>query len=122
MHGRQKSRDFKEHLMRVTNSFMDEPAVPEAWVRLANALMFGPMGTTPASHASQGYDSSSGNGAVLERRRKWLDRLAQWLDGVDNWFWRQQQRQREAHLAQAKDIFDLEERMRRLERSGGRNY
>jgi len=108
--------------MRVTNSFLDEAAVPEAWVRLANALMFGPLGTTPASHGSQGYDSFSGNATVHGPRHKWIERLDQWLDRVGNWFWRQAQRQREAYLAQAKDIFDLEERMRCLERSGGRNY
>lgn len=108
--------------MRVTNSFFDEPAVPEAWVRLANALMFGPLGNASASYGSPGYGSFSCDDAASVPRRKWVDRLGNWLDRLDNWFWRQRQREREAYLAQATDIFDLEERMRRLERSGGRSY
>lgn len=36
---------------------------------------------------------------------------------LDRWFWRQTQREREAYLAGARDIYDLEERIRRLERS-----
>jgi hypothetical protein len=108
--------------MQVTNSFFDEPAVPEAWMRLANALMFGPLGSTPARYGPPGYGSFSHDGSGSEPRRKWLDRLDHWLDRLDNWFWRQRQRERDAYLAQAMDLFDLEQRMRRLERSGGRNY
>jgi len=108
--------------MRATNSFLDEPAIPEAWVRLANTLMIGPQAGTPVSYGSPGHGSFSRDGTASEPRRRWLHRLDQWLGRLDNWFWRQQQRQREAYLAQATDIFDLEERMRRLERSGGRSY
>ena len=108
--------------MRAANSFLDEPVVPEAWVGFANALMCGPLGGTPASYGSAKYGSLPSDGTTSEPRRKWLDRLDQWLGRLDDWFWRQQQRQREAYLAQATDIFDLEERMRRLERSGGRSY
>jgi hypothetical protein len=39
-----------------------------------------------------------------------------WLDRLDNWFARQEQREREAYLAQSADIFELEQRIRRLER------
>lgn len=34
---------------------------------------------------------------------------------IENWIWRQQQREREAYLADATDIADLEARMRVLE-------
>ena len=40
------------------------------------------------------------------------------LDRLDGWFTRQEQRQREAYLAQAQDIHDLERRMLHLERHG----
>ena len=44
-------------------------------------------------------------------RRSWLGRL-------DNWFWKQETKRREAYLAQSADIFDLEQRMRRLDQGG----
>jgi hypothetical protein len=44
------------------------------------------------------------------------------LERLDRWFWRQQVRDREAYLAGAQDIFELEERIRRLERSVGSRY
>ena len=39
-----------------------------------------------------------------------------WLARLDAWFYRQQQRDREAWLAQSQDIFELEERLRQLDR------
>ena len=44
------------------------------------------------------------------------------FERIDRWFWRQQMRDREAYLAGAQDIFELEERLRRLERSVGSRY
>ena len=38
------------------------------------------------------------------------------LDRIDTWFWKQELKSREAFLAQAVDIVDLEQRMRWLER------
>lgn len=45
-----------------------------------------------------------------------------WLDRLDQWAWRQTQRQREAYLAESTDLVDLERRMRTLERNVGRRY
>ena len=39
------------------------------------------------------------------------------LDRLDAWFWRQRQRAHESYLAQSQDVFELERRMRDLERS-----
>ena len=47
--------------------------------------------------------------SVPEPRRGWLDRL-------DAWFWRREQKAREAYLARSTDVFDLERRIRDLER------
>ena len=44
------------------------------------------------------------------------------LERLDRWFWRQQLREREAYLSGARDIFELEDRIRRLERSVGSRY
>jgi len=43
-------------------------------------------------------------------------RLSKWLNAFDNWLYRQQVKQRETYLAQSKDIFELEARLRHLER------
>lgn len=40
-----------------------------------------------------------------------------WMDRLDRWFWSLEQKRRDAYLAQAVDIVDLEQRMRKLERS-----
>jgi Protein of unknown function (DUF3563) len=48
-------------------------------------------------------------------RRSWLDRLDQWL-------WKYEQRAVEAHLAKAKDVYDLEARIRDLERGALYRY
>jgi hypothetical protein len=45
------------------------------------------------------------------------------MDRLDRWLWRQEAREREAYLAGSKDVYELEERIRRMERSvGGRYY
>ena len=58
-------------------------------------------------------DSSLANsfGNAFRKSRSWLSR-------VDTWFWKQEMKRREAFLAQSADIFDLERRMRMLERGG----
>ena len=44
------------------------------------------------------------------------------LGRLETWIWRQQQREREAYLAEATDIADLEARMRVLELRQLRNH
>ena len=41
---------------------------------------------------------------------------AGWLDRLDAWAWRRSQRAREAYLAEAVDLADLERRLQDLER------
>ena len=43
-------------------------------------------------------------------------RLSKWLNAFDNWLYQQQVKQREAFLAESQDIFELEARIRHLER------
>ena len=91
--------------MKATNSF-DEPGLTGAWTLLAHALMFNPLQV-----AGERYADASRVGPAPKQRIGWLERL-------DRWLWQLEQRGREAYLAQAKDIYELEERMRHLERSG----
>jgi hypothetical protein len=44
------------------------------------------------------------------------------LARIDAWFWRQRQREMEADLAQSQDVFELERRIRDLERDIGSRY
>ena len=50
------------------------------------------------------------------RRRKPAAVRLHALDRLDRWFWRQRQKDRDAYLAGATDIADVERRLRDLER------
>ena len=65
-----------------------------------------PQATQPV--ASKPVESFSARGGLLAR--------------LESWIWRQQQREREAYLAEATDIADLEARMRVLEVRRLRNH
>jgi hypothetical protein len=59
--------------------------------------------------------------SVAPTRSNGKDQLSL-MERFDRWLWKQHVRDREAYLADAQDIFDLEERIRRLERSVGSCY
>ncbi len=59
--------------------------------------------------------ANEGPGKAPVCRRSLLERL-------DHWFWVQQQREVEAYLAKATDVFDLEARIRALDRKGPHPY
>lgn len=63
----------------------------------------------PDSPSANSLGNSFANS--LAKSRSWLTRL-------DTWLWKQEMKRREAFLAQSADIFDLERRMRMLERAG----
>ena len=44
-------------------------------------------------------------------------RRRRWLEGIDRWFSRARQRDVESYLAQSRDVFELERRIRDLERA-----
>jgi len=44
-------------------------------------------------------------------------RRGSWLDRIDEWFWQQRLNDREAYLAGARDIAEVEARLRELDRS-----
>ena len=87
--------------------------------RLTHGILFDANERAQLDRAKRAnaYDSSFANslgtsfGNAVRKSRSWLSR-------VDTWFWKQEMKRREAFLAQSADIFDLERRMRMLERSG----
>jgi Protein of unknown function (DUF3563) len=93
--------------MRVSTPTAADPGFIALCIQLAQATLSDVMPSTAGDDAAA--RSSRTNGANSAQRPSWTDRL-------NDWFYRQQLNQREAYLAQATDIFDLELRMRRLER------
>jgi hypothetical protein len=91
--------------MKGTSTFVNDAGFIGAWAKLAHALAF----------PGQQLDSAPARAKRSEVRPGILERL-------DRWFWQQEQREREAYLAKAQDVYDLEERIRRLERSVGSRY
>jgi len=54
--------------------------------------------------------------ALPPKRAPFGSAVQRWLDALDSWSYRQRVKEREAYLAQAHDVFDVERRMRELER------
>jgi hypothetical protein len=82
--------------MKATNFLLDPPALAGLWAR-----------RKPAPVANRDAPNT---------------RPLSLLQRFDRWLWLQQVREREAYLAQSKDIFELEARIRRLERDVGSRY
>ena len=83
--------------MKATNLLLDPPGLDSAWA------------PRPQPQRDRSRDAGKQSRGLFER--------------LDRWLWRQQLRAREAYLAQSKDIFELEQRIRILERAdGGRSY
>ena len=87
--------------MKATGFLWDDPGLSGAWAKLTQALIFDPLRRdAPApKQPSVGF-----------------------FDRLDGWFWRQAQRDQEAYLARSRDIYDLEQRIRRLERSSASRF
>lgn len=75
--------------------------------------------TETVSRPRRGARAASGRSATgptaPSRRLGWLERLEQWQ-------WRQEQRSVEAYLAQSQDVFELEARIRALQRGNPWRY
>ena len=87
--------------MKATGFLWVAAGLSGAWAKLTQALIVDPP--------------RRGARAPNERSVGFFDRL-------DGWFWRQAQREQEAYLAGSRDIYDLEQRIRRLERSRGSHF
>ena len=96
--------------MRNMNFVLHEPVWSGALTRSADAL------------GSKRTDATTGRVLDSRRTNASLPRSPGFFERIDRWFWRQSQRERENHLARSQDVFELEERIRRLERSVGSRY
>ena len=98
--------------MKAINFHFGEAAVTGPWARLAFSEVFGrlrsvarpkPLATVPHSGAPKRESTS-----LFER--------------LDRWMYRLQQREHEAWLGTSQNVFELEDRIRHLERSVGSRY
>ena len=90
--------------MNTTRAPHDELGV---FALMATALAVKPLGIDSLEH---GYLAPAApESEVSPPRRSLLERL-------DHWLWMHEQREVEAHLAKATDVYDLEARIRDLER------
>ena len=96
--------------MRTMNVVLNEPAWSGALTRSADAL------------ASRRSDATTGRERTARTTNTSPPPSPGIFERIDRWFWRQAQRERERYLAQSQDVFELEERIRRLERSVGSRY
>jgi hypothetical protein len=92
--------------MRTIDTSLYDHSVAGILARLTHGILH-----DANQRAINGSGPSGAPGDASTRRKSWADRL-------DTWFWKQEMKRREAYLAQSSDIFDLERRMRGLERSG----
>ena len=66
---------------------------------------------SPSTKAAEKTRTNRGAAPALPARG-WIGRL---FDRIEAWAWERELRQREAYLAQAQDLYDLERRMRQLD-------
>ena len=69
---------------------------------------------------SQGRRQPAPRGSVRDKPTPGMAKVASQpgnlLDRLDAWFWRQEQKRREAYLAGSRDLFDLERRIEAIDR------
>ena len=87
--------------MKATGLLCDDPGLSGTWAKLTRALGF----------EAQRRDTRAPN-----------PRSVGFFERLDGWFWQQAQREQEAYLARSRDIYDLEQRIRRLERCSGSRF
>jgi hypothetical protein len=92
--------------MRTNDTSLYDNSVAGILARLTHGIL-----RDANERAQEGNKNASAPGDASTPRGSWVTRL-------DAWFWKQDMKRREAYLAQSADIFDLERRMRRLERGG----
>ena len=102
--------------MRTTDGY-GRQGLPVLANMLADALMVGTRAT--AHPAAGGVPRSAVAPDRLALRVRGGRLLRAGLAGLDRWLHRQTMRRWESYLAQSQNVYELEERMRRLERDGG---
>ncbi len=67
-------------------------------------------------------DATTGRDSDMRGTNAAPPRSPGFFERIDRWYWRQMLRNREKYLAASQDIFEVEERIRRLDRTVGSRY
>jgi hypothetical protein len=102
------ANEIKGIPMRAHRLSMTDPAGGGALSLIAKALMFPARQSDAIEH--RGEVATPALAMTPVHRRGMLERL-------EYWFWAQQQRDLEAYLAKATDVYDLEARINAVERN-----
>ena len=92
--------------MRVTTPTANDPGFIAQCIHLAQATFSEEMPTKAEPRGSADLSRTTAKKASEPR----------WMTALGNWFYQQELKDREAYLAKSTDIFDLERRIRALER------
>jgi len=97
--------------MNPTNHPFPDHSVLGVCIKLAHATFFDALPANVELKAPKAPETLGSRKLTPD-----IGLLHRWMNGIDHWFYRQQMKQREAYLAESQDIFDLESRIRHLER------
>jgi hypothetical protein len=107
----QRPSGDQEQPMRTDQPPLYDNTLTGVLTRLTHGILLDANQRAQLDRAKRANASDSSFANSFAKPRSWLTRL-------DTWFWKQEMKRREAFLAQSADIFDLERRMRMLERGG----
>jgi Protein of unknown function (DUF3563) len=105
----QRPSGDQEHPMRTDYPPLYDNTLTGVLARLTHGILLDANQRAQQDSAALPNASANSFGNSFPKPRSWLDRL-------DTWFWKQEMKRHEAFLAQSTDVFDLERRMRMLER------
>ncbi len=95
--------------MRATNFPYPDRGPVGTFVKLAQATFFDALPAN-AEHRAPKAPAQPPTGMLPPPQRR------RWLAALDHWFHRQRMKQRDAYLAESQNVYELEARIRRLER------
>jgi hypothetical protein len=108
----QRPSGDQEHPMRIDNLPLYDKSLTGVLARLTHGILRDANDRAQEESARANTSAKSVTNPVAHS----IAYPRGWLDHLDTWFWKQDMKRREAFLAQSTDIFDLEQRMRWLER------
>ena len=96
----------------------NEITTPNAAERYFDASVLGQLYTLMAEALGPAHNRAAGRSPATRRPVSSVPAASREgiLDRLDRWFWRREQKAREAYLAQSRDVFELERRIEAMER------
>jgi hypothetical protein len=112
----QRRSGAQEHPMRINDPPLYDNSLTGVLARLTHGILHDANDRAQEKSARASASANSVANSVAYSVTYSVAYLRSWLDRLDTWFWKQDMKRREEFLARSTDIFDLERRMRWLER------